>query len=286
MFGLRPPEEIRKLESFGIGSFTDEELQDKCDLVRRSIRMMYAEKPSASIVIPAFNEKKSIVGTMQSIALQTQRDIEVIVVSNGEDYGNATQQIAEQCGARVIHEPKHGIGLARQIGLEEAKAEIVISTDADTLHDKRWAASIVQEGMRESGVKFGFGPVHSLSRRLSRRMFMESHNLTRYFRSKVGVLKNAGLSEANSFYLREAAMDAGGYDRERNFGEGMDMLRRISPDLDAKFFYSEDFAAYPSGRKMDKMSLLTLGTISIRLGLAHVRGKDLALREDEYPHIR
>ena len=58
------------------------------------------------------------------------------MVDNGSD--DDTAEIARACGARVVTEPRRGVCNARQSGVAAAAGEIVVSTDADTIHPTDW----------------------------------------------------------------------------------------------------------------------------------------------------
>jgi len=89
-----------------------------------------------SIVIPALNEEDSIEDCLRSIRDQSFRDYEIIVVDGGSTDG--TVEIADRYADRVISAPGSSIGEARWIGIQEAQGEIIVSTDADTLHPRFW----------------------------------------------------------------------------------------------------------------------------------------------------
>lgn len=86
-----------------------------------------------SIVIPAFNEEKSIGYTLDLIphaALkQAGWEIETIVVDNNSQ--DRTGEIARSKGARVIFEPIAGYGRAYKAGLSAATGEVFCTGDAD-----------------------------------------------------------------------------------------------------------------------------------------------------------
>lgn len=83
--------------------------------------------PEISVVVPAYREEKYILATLLSLMRQTHRACEFILVVNGEPYGCKTQRICEEAGFSVIHEPRKGIALGRDIGLRAAKGRIVAS---------------------------------------------------------------------------------------------------------------------------------------------------------------
>lgn len=85
-----------------------------------------------SIVIPALNEEVTIaVVVRKSFASIKQMGIlgEVIVADNGST--DATCQIAQSLGARVVHVPNQGYGYALQGGFAAANGEFILMADAD-----------------------------------------------------------------------------------------------------------------------------------------------------------
>ncbi len=91
-----------------------------------------------SVVVPAYNEAHDLPAAMASLRRQdlAEAAFEVIVVDNGSD--DATAEIARAYGARVVVEPRRGVCDARQAGVDAARGEFVVSTDADTTHPRDW----------------------------------------------------------------------------------------------------------------------------------------------------
>jgi len=89
------------------------------------------------VVIPAYNEADYLPDTLASLAQQDcPGGFEVIVVDNGST--DATAAVAERAGVRVLHQPQRGVCAARQLGTLAARGELVVSTDADTVHPPGW----------------------------------------------------------------------------------------------------------------------------------------------------
>lgn len=100
-------------------------------------------KPKISVVIPAYNEEKFIGKTLRSLKEQDFKDFELIVVDNNST--DKTAIIAKRSGAKVIFEPRQGVGYARQAGFLVAGGEIIATTDADTILPKDWVSRIIKE---------------------------------------------------------------------------------------------------------------------------------------------
>ena len=112
---------------------TDEELADKCAMVRKKIAAdPTRDLPAVSYVLPAYNEEKLLLGALLTIATQTVQGVERIVVDNNST--DHTRAIAAACGFTMVEESRRGIARARQAGLEAARGAIYASVDADTLY--------------------------------------------------------------------------------------------------------------------------------------------------------
>ena len=94
--------------------------------------------PELSIIIPAYNEELRLPATLSSIAAYTRsskRNIEVIVVDDGSR--DKTVAVAEQFrneipSLRVVSNGENrGKGYSVRHGMQEARGEIVLFTDAD-----------------------------------------------------------------------------------------------------------------------------------------------------------
>ena len=89
-----------------------------------------------SVIIPAFNEAKSIASCVQhlSSALRANArpdyESEIIVVDNNSTDGTA--EIARSAGIRVVFEPINQIARARNAGASAATGDWLLFVDADT----------------------------------------------------------------------------------------------------------------------------------------------------------
>lgn len=88
--------------------------------------MVYKRK-KVSVVIPAYNEEKSISKVVKDFS-KPYVD-EVIVVDNNST--DKTGGLAKKAGAKVIKETNQGYGFAIRRGLKEARGDVIIVTEAD-----------------------------------------------------------------------------------------------------------------------------------------------------------
>lgn len=90
--------------------------------------------PLVSIIVPTYNEEADIGRTMDALAAQTYRPLEVVVVDASKD---RTPEIVQSYADRlpelrlIRQRPKPGVSVARNDGLHEAKGDVVVILNAD-----------------------------------------------------------------------------------------------------------------------------------------------------------
>lgn len=87
---------------------------------------------SVSVIVPLYNKRAYITRALDSIAAQTLKEFEVIVVDDGSTDGS--RQLAEtypDTRFRVISQLNQGPGGARNTGIANAEGDIVAFLDAD-----------------------------------------------------------------------------------------------------------------------------------------------------------
>jgi glycosyltransferase involved in cell wall biosynthesis len=92
--------------------------------------------PDVSVVIPCLNEAGSIarcVELAREVLERNEINGEVVVVDNGST--DASAEIAESVGARVVYEPRRGYGSAYLAGFSTARGRYVVMADADLTYD-------------------------------------------------------------------------------------------------------------------------------------------------------
>jgi glycosyltransferase involved in cell wall biosynthesis len=82
-----------------------------------------------SFIIPTLNEEEHIGELLGSLRPQLSHEDEVIVVDSYSK--DRTVDLAQEYGARVLLQPKNGIGLAKTEGAKNAKNDIFVFMDAD-----------------------------------------------------------------------------------------------------------------------------------------------------------
>lgn len=92
------------------------------------------ETKKVSIVVPIYNVKDYIHRCIDSLIVQTYRNLEIILVDDGSSDGSGTicdEYMIRDSRVRTIHKINGGVSAARQTGLNEATGEYVAFADPD-----------------------------------------------------------------------------------------------------------------------------------------------------------
>ena len=88
-----------------------------------------------TVLIPAFNEEKVIVSTVERILASDYRELEVLVIDDGSKDHTAyivRSHFMRDRRVGVISIPNGGKANALNVGLSNARGEVVVALDADT----------------------------------------------------------------------------------------------------------------------------------------------------------
>lgn len=91
-------------------------------------------KIKVSIIIPVFNQEKTIERAIRSCTEQNFKDIEIIIINDGSTDG--TEQILNEMKfvderIKIVGQDNHGVNIARKIGIENASGNYITFLDAD-----------------------------------------------------------------------------------------------------------------------------------------------------------
>src|SRR6185369_12224787 len=93
-----------------------------------------ASRLKLSVVVPAFNEERLLVATLDSIKAAAQGlgdwNWELVVCDNNST--DRTAEVARAAGAKVVFEPHNQISRARNTGAAAATGEWLLFVDADS----------------------------------------------------------------------------------------------------------------------------------------------------------
>lgn len=89
--------------------------------------------PDVSVIIPCFNHGQYIHEAIESVLNQTYNNFEIIVVNDGSTEQRTIDIINKinHPKIKVIHTSNQGLASARNNGIREAQAEIILPLDSD-----------------------------------------------------------------------------------------------------------------------------------------------------------
>ncbi|MFG1876580.1 glycosyltransferase [Sphaerisporangium sp. NPDC049003] len=124
-----------------------------------------------SVIVPIYKVEPYLAACLDSLASQTWRDLEVIMVDDGSP--DASAAIAARFAARdsrfrLVSQPNMGLGGARNTGVGHASGEFLAFVDSDDLLPE-YALEYLVASLRATGSDFATGNVDVLTSRGRRR---------------------------------------------------------------------------------------------------------------------
>lgn len=112
-----------------------------------------------SVIVPVYNTGRYLARCMDSLARQTYRNLEIILVDDG-----STDDSSAMCDAfaskmpsvRVLHKKNAGLGFARNSGIDMASGEYVAFLDSDDYVDEDMYFRLMAE-CRRTNAEVAFG---------------------------------------------------------------------------------------------------------------------------------
>lgn len=86
-----------------------------------------------SVIIPVYNVEKYVRQTLDSVLIQTYKNLEILVVDDGstDNSGKICDEYLKDKRVKVFHKTNNGNAAARQYGVEQAKGKYFVTIDAD-----------------------------------------------------------------------------------------------------------------------------------------------------------
>lgn len=101
------------------------------------------KEPFVSVIIPAYNSSKTIAATLKSLKNQNFKGFETIVVDNGST-DTSKEEIKNFKGVILLEELKKGPAAARNLGIKNARGDIIAFTDSDCYVNSDWLSKVIE----------------------------------------------------------------------------------------------------------------------------------------------
>lgn len=186
--------------------------------------------PYFSVIVPVYNRRDEVEDLMRSLAAQTVKDFEVMIVEDGSSQpcGDIVERYAQQIDAHYYYKDNEGRSIARNYGIERASGQYFIFFDSDCVIPPDYFANL-QKALREDYVPCFGGPdaagadFSDLQKAIS--FSMTAFLTTGGIRGGKVQLEKFVPRSFNMGYSREVWERVGGF-REM-FSEDIDMSTRI-----------------------------------------------------------
>jgi glycogen synthase len=113
-------------------------------------------EPLVSVVIPYHRLAGYVGETVASIAAQTHRNTEIVVVDDGslEPADAVLDELEAAFGARILHQPNRGVSAARNAGIRVSRGRYVFPLDADNVAEPTFVERCVAVLEAEPGLGY------------------------------------------------------------------------------------------------------------------------------------
>ncbi|MBI5464989.1 glycosyltransferase family 2 protein [Candidatus Gottesmanbacteria bacterium] len=186
-----------------------------------------------SVVIPAYNEEKYLPKTLESLKDQAHSDFDYEVIVVDSQSRDKTTEVAQRYGAQVLSIPKKTPAFARQKGVEQAKGEIIICLDADTLAPKDLLRTVIFEFKKDPNLVGLTGIIDGWGGALWQNFLYKWVNAL--FAKLNYFLGRPGFQGQSFAFRKEAFLKIGGFRTELHTGEDFDLGIRMAKIGKVKF---------------------------------------------------
>ena len=102
---------------------------------------MPKKKTILSIIIPAYNAEPYLSELLDRLNPQITNDVECLIIDDGSKAAVQT----DYKWAKVIRQDNHGVGYARNVGIDKAKGDYISFIDADDLVSEAFISKILEK---------------------------------------------------------------------------------------------------------------------------------------------
>jgi len=183
-----------------------------------------------SIIVPVYNGALTIEECIKSLLnLEYPEDkYEIIIVDNNST--DTTLEIVKKYPVKLFHDGKQSSYAARNLGIKNAKGEIVAFTDADCIVDKMWLEQMVKNFEDETTAGVGgeilaYNPKNIVEHYLDKSDILSQKSS---FDCKFVNLKMPFIATANAAYKMEILNEIGAFDDSFTSGGDVDLAWRIT----------------------------------------------------------
>ncbi len=223
-----------------------------------------------SVVVPTYEEEKSIEPFLKQFDGQTipRSEFELVIVDG--DSKDKTREIAEMYADKVIIQTSEGIGGARNDGIKIAIAPFIATTDADIKLPERWLEIMLEHFENDDEVVAVVGPDGPIEKYWKSRLVYFMLRNVIYLATYFGLFTTGG---TNSGFRKSTFLQAGGY-KSLPHSDDVEIgfrLRKMG-----KIVYDKDLYVELSVRRMEKNGYINTLLTWLKGDLRIIFGLDIA----------
>ncbi len=236
-----------------------------------------------SVVVPAYNEEKTLSRCLKSLQKQQYAGrYEIIVVDNAST--DATAKVAAAHGVKIVFCSKKGVAYARQAGADAASGDIVAQADADTTYPPDWLDRISSHfSLSPASVALAGSYIYEDPQP----WWAKVEYRLRYLANRLNPLFFGNypfISGANFAFRRESFKKAGGYSDKSLYPDQWGIAHRLSKT--GRVYYLPTLRVVTSSRRVQKPIFVILfegmqnfaGTVQHLAGYLLFKGKGQLLK--------
>lgn len=185
-----------------------------------------------SFIIPTYNEEKNLAVLIDKVKVQMNDEDEIVVVDSHST--DKTTEIARRAGAKVVMQPKLGIGLAKTEGAKNAKNNLLVMLDADCVPCKDFAKRIREHFKEEKLIALAGLDLYS-SDNCVWRLIYNIYSIKVFYLGKIFHLftRKYWLPANNNVIKKEVFLSVGGY--RSVICEDNDLMKRLPASRNVRY---------------------------------------------------
>lgn len=215
-----------------------------------------------SILVPFRNEEKNILQSLKSITSQSfdNNQYEIIFIDDNSDDNSfeILEYAKKPNNVKILKSPISSTERAHKkkalkYAIENCRGEIIVTTDADCVHNENWLKNIVNSF--DENTAFVSGPVEFLSNGsiYAELQKLEFSSLILVGAGLIGIEKPIICNAANLGFRKSIFNEVGGYEDNLNLTSGDDefLMQKISrtTNYTIKFCFEKDAISYTNPNK-------------------------------------
>ncbi len=214
---------------------------------------MIGPQPAVSVIVPMLNAMRTLPALLAALAAQRPLSgaaAEYLIVDNGSTDGSRElAQGAAIPGLRVLQENERGPSAARNLGMHEARGEVLALLDADCVPARNWLREIAAP-FADPEINIVAGGLASFPPRTAAQRFAARYGLN-VARRPLETRELPFANTRNMAVRRSVALAVGGWPQELKAGEDVEFSFRVRDMFGPRIELIEAALAFHQDRESD-----------------------------------